>query len=699
MKHYTWLTQKGDFENVYIPAERKTRSDSKKIRAINNKTIFTFDIETTSFVTNDVKMSYCYIWQCCINGHVYYGRYLHEFVEVLDKLTNDNWIQICWVHNLGYEFQFLRNIIEFDKVFARTNRKPIFARYKNIEFRCTYFLSNMSLSALAKSYDLPHKKMEGDINYTLPRNSKTPLSYTEERYCENDVLVLYDYINYLMKNNGRNMKKIPYTQTGFMRGALLQYAKDKKEYYALRKLVTRIAPDMNVFLLLERAFMGGITHASFTAVLEGIIEDVDSYDRRSSYPAVMCSCKYPMTKFVKIATNYNNYIHNSDFAFVTTVVFRNIESKYDMCTFSKHKCIKIVTAKDEDGHTIIPDSNGRIWKAAEIEVTITDIDFYNIEKMYKFDDFEIKEMWVSRYGYLPKVIVEFVLTHYGNKTKLKNVQGMEDLYMWSKQYINSTFGDMVLNPFCDDIEFSNDDGWSVVNATPEKLQKYYDNPKTIKVYQWGVWITAHARAALIDAIVKVKDDCKYSDTDSVKCTGEHTDTFAELNRAIQELNKQAAEHFNLSYDLWKPKSPDGEEQELGTWDYEGTYEKFKALGAKRYAVIQNGKCHATVAGSPKGAIEEKINGNLDLFEDGLFLSGEYDKDGNNESHKICMTYIDNLNKTVSLVDYTGQPETVHIGHCIHAAGASFEMGRTPTYRDFLAINNKNKVKIRNGVYQ
>ena len=698
MKHYTWFTEKGDFEAVYLPADRKTRSDSKKTRAINSKTIFTFDIETTSFFDrDDEKCAYCYIWQCCINGETYYGRYLHEFVEVLEKLNNPGWIQICWIHNLSYEFQFLRNILTFDKVFARTKRRPIFARYKNIEFRCTYFLSNMSLAVLAQSYDLPHKKMKGDLNYTLMRNSLTPLTYQEERYCENDVFVLYDYINFLLKNNDRNMKEIPYTQTGFVRKAMLEFAKEREEYYALRKLVKKIRPNMELFLMLEKAFAGGITHASYIAVLMGTLNDVWSYDRRSSYPAVMCSCQYPMGRWWHIRQNFGSYV-NDKYAWVAKVTFRNIEARYDMVTLSKHKCDKVIP-RTENGKPIVPDSNGRIWSAAEIVITITDVDFRSIQRMYSFDSYEIHDMWISGYGYLPKVIVEFVLEHYGNKTSLKNVPGKEDLYMWSKQYINSTFGDMVMNPFSEEIVFDNDDGWDVVQPTSEQLDKYYNNPKTIKVYQWGVWITAHARAALIDGLVAVGNDAKYSDTDSIKGVNDHAKEFELLNETIQNENRKAAEYFGLPYELWKPKSPDGQEQELGTWDYEGTYKAFKALGAKRYAVIRaDGETEVTVAGSPKGAIEEIIGSDLDKFEDGLYLAGEYNENGYNDSHKICLTYRDNVNKDVCIVDYTGQVETVHIGHCVHADGASFELSRAPSYKEFLSLS-KHKIKIRNGVYQ
>lgn len=697
MKHYQEFLDK-DFANIYVRG-RKTRSDSKKVRQINNNLIFTFDIEVTSFEVGEEKFSYPYIWQMCINGHTYYGRYLGEFKIILDKLNDPNCIQICWVHNLGYEFQFLRNLLKFDKVFARTKRKPIFARYKNIEFRCSYFLSNMSLYALSKSYDLEHKKQKDDLNYVLPRNSLTPLTAKEFGYGEYDVLALHDYIKYLLSVNGGKYSEIPYTQTGFVRKAMLTFVKEKKEYYALRKLVERIHPDMETFLMLEQAFAGGITHASFSAVLAGVIENAWSYDRRSSYPAVMASCKYPMTKFFKVVTNFFMYIHNEKYAWVAKVRFKNIEAKYDMCTISKHKCHKVSTSK-LDGEEIIPDSNGRIYKAEEIVITITDVDFYAIEDMYTFD-YEILEMRVSKYGYLPKVIVEFILEHYKNKTELKNVPGKEDLYMWSKQYINSCFGDMVMNPFCDDITYDNEDGWGEIDATPDKLESYYENPKTIKVYQWGVWITAHARKALIDGLVRVKNDSLYSDTDSIKGEGEHAQDFEELNAQIRELNKKAAEHFELPYELWKPKSPDGEEQELGTWDFEGDYEQFKALGAKRYAYVQNGEIHATVAGSPKGAIESAIT-SLDEFENGLCMSGDYDEDGNNESHKITMTYRDDVNKWVTLTDYNNVSERVYIAHCIHASGATFFMKRSPDYIRFLAENNvisDKKHKIRKGVWQ
>ena len=52
-----------------------------------------------------------------------------------------------YVHNLAYEFQFLRDICTFKEVFARTPRKPIkcYADNLGIEFRCSYLLTNQSL--------------------------------------------------------------------------------------------------------------------------------------------------------------------------------------------------------------------------------------------------------------------------------------------------------------------------------------------------------------------------------------------------------------------------------------------------------------------------------------------------------------------------------------------------------------------------
>lgn len=166
--------------------------------------VFTFDIETTSCIlfngkfypavyydklTEEEKESckafgFMYIWQFGINENVYYGRTWEELKEFLNKIDNlNNKKKIVYVHNLSFEFQFLRNIFEMENVFARKQRHVLKFNLKdlNFEFRCSLMLSNVKLAKLSEIYKLPVAKLEGDLDYNVIRTSKTKMTMRELR--------------------------------------------------------------------------------------------------------------------------------------------------------------------------------------------------------------------------------------------------------------------------------------------------------------------------------------------------------------------------------------------------------------------------------------------------------------------------------------------------------------------------------------
>lgn len=241
-----------------------------------DNTIFTFDIETTSYISLHNKqynsidylnfskeekdncnfMSTMYIWMFGVNDVIYYGRTWRELELFLERLDffNPKIKKYVFVHNLSFEFQFLRNIFRFKNVFARKSRKVIKFELEdyNIEFRCTYMMTNVKLEKIPKIYGLNTSKLVGNLDYGKIRHSETILSQEELNYCENDCLVIYEYIK-LQLETYKTIKNLPLTSTGFVRKELKE--KIEKNWSYKKKVIRSINTDGHIFNLLEDCFM------------------------------------------------------------------------------------------------------------------------------------------------------------------------------------------------------------------------------------------------------------------------------------------------------------------------------------------------------------------------------------------------------------------------------------------------------------
>ena len=117
------------FNNLGL-VEYETVKTNKRIEYINLPC--GFDIETTSTKEGGKKIAFMYIWMVAI-GHgngVFYGRTWEEFSEVCEVLQakfqlNQSRRLVIYVHNLGYEFQFMRKYFKWMEVFAVSERKPL----------------------------------------------------------------------------------------------------------------------------------------------------------------------------------------------------------------------------------------------------------------------------------------------------------------------------------------------------------------------------------------------------------------------------------------------------------------------------------------------------------------------------------------------------------------------------------------------
>ena len=583
-----------------------------------------FDIETT--LIEDIQQSVMYIWQWQFGtDYTVIGRTWDEFLTLQKRikacLPADAWL-VVYVHNLAYEHCWLKGIYDFtpDEVFAIASRKPVKCdMWQTFEFRCSYKLTNMSLKQFTSRMRVEHQKLSGEeYDYSVKRYPWTELSEEELEYCVNDVLGLVEAVNALMERDGDTLQTIPLTSTGYVR----RNAKRAMRQNVHHAFVHSILPDFEVYTALREAFRGGNTHAS-RFMAGDIVENVHSADRSSSYPAVMCNCEYPMTQFVPLLKSELNagYISRCINIRHKAMLLRigikdlRLRNPYWSCPYlSSDKC------RNTDD-VIDTYDNGRIISAHYIETTVTDIDLEIITKQYK-GEIIFLQGWYSSYKKLPQPLIDEVIKYYRDKTELKGVKGQEVYYDKAKALLNSLYGMMAQDPVKHSIVFQKVGDWEEDTSVSsiDLLEK--SNKRAFLAYQWGVWVTAHARYALEEGIRLVHEtegaSFVYCDTDSVKYIGRVNWT-AYNNQRIAECKESGA----------YATDPSGITHYMGVFETEDdpetgvAYRYFKTLGAKKYAYIEKAGdgVHCTIAGvnKKKGGGELDKAGGLSAFSEGFIF--------------------------------------------------------------------------------
>lgn len=670
----------------------------KRGKKIDNN-IYSFDIETTSYLKLNGKIynassyenfnkkekeqveyySIMYIWMFSINNTVYYGRTWEELKEFWELLANNiPEKKIVFIHNLSYEFQFLRSQFSFSKVFARTKRKVMKAilSYYNIEFHCTYFMTNVGLDKLAETFKLTIKKLVGNLDYDKLRCPLTKLTKKELAYCENDCLVIYNYIKLELLNYIR-VDKIPITSTGKVRRELQELV--YKDIGYRRNMRKSINTNPHIYNLLIEAFQGGYTHANWIYTDE-ILENVDSYDFTSSYPYVMTSYKYPATEFVKddvkrVSDMYRLY------AYLLVVRFKNLKCKYFNNFISASKCRYIKKGKYD---------NGRIMQADEIEIVLTDIDFKFILETYNCE-YEILESYSALYKYLPKLLINFILDKYVKKTELKGIEEEEVNYNRVKAMFNAIYGMSVTNTIRNDVYYDDVKGWYEEELSNEKIVELLEKEKKkgFLSFSIGVWVTAYARNNLLSNLIKLDKYQVYADTDSLKLiNGYDKKIIKDYNKKVIERIKYVSEILKIPIDKYQPKDIQGVKHLLGVFECETkkgdlfTYKKFITQGAKKYAVEDfSGKIKITVAGVPKKDGANCLK-KLEDFKDNLVFKSSI-------THKQTLIYLDDQHQN-ELVDYQGNSylNTDKSGCCL--VPCTYVLGKAIDYANLISDESSKR---------
>ena len=685
--------------------EKQRKQGGEKRRYLN--CVCSFDIETTNI--REIKQAVMYVWQFAL-GHqlVVVGRTWEEYLLFLQGLRR--WVPegvylVCYVHNLSFEFQFLRGIYSFEpqEVFAIEKRSILRCDMLHfVEYRCSMKLSNYGLDAWTSVMRNEHHKESGeDFDYSILRWPWTPLTPKEYKYCVYDVLAVVECVELLMAAEGDNLATIPMTQTGYIRREVKEALRVKGPFY-----VKNLLPTFELFQLLRKAFRGGNTHCNryYTGLT---VHGVYSADRSSSYPDVMCNCLFPTGKFCKALPGKNPIDLITD---GWAVVFsfqcwglRLKEKYWGFPYISKDKFDYSPNVEGEQRH--VWEDNGRIIKADYVAGTVTDIDFHIIDMEYTYDSISFDgDIWFARYGSLPDEFTSVLKRHYRVKTTMKGtINDGSTEYQRSKEKLNAGFGMAAQNPLKDTILFAlleeGQDFYSFTDLrrleAAEKLTdkekeelkietldeaELYAQAKPTLPYQWGVWVTAQARYELELAMWKLQEHdgpCRliYIDTDSLYYEGPRMD-FSDYN---DERIRRAKKN-----DAWAIDGK-GKPHYMGVLEEDPPIDRFKSEGAKKYIYERDGNLKITVAGVQKSAgakellqvAKENSVDAFDAFSPGLTFRS---------AGGVAAWYND---RDFGQYEVGGECRSVYISSNIFLAEDEYTLSLTPDYMDIVEQLRRN----------
>lgn len=664
-----------------------------------------FDIETTSqSIWHEKntpkewveKHAWAYAFVLGINGRCVLGRTWEDFFYYIKEISRFYHISmnrrlVIYVHNLAFEFQFIRKRFKWDAVFSNKEREPIYARTANgIEFRCSYLLSGYGLAKLGDTLlNYPVKKLSGDLDYSLIRTSETPLTDKEKHYILHDGLVVMSYIQELIDTYG-SIAKLPITKTGFVRkycrricffnGERSHSKKTSESYKYYRDIIDNLTLTTAQYTMLKRAFQGGFTHAN-AAHARKTLHNVASFDFCSSYPSVMVLDEFPMSKGVEVKNLTTESLHRylKEYCCLFDLYIEDLEPKlYQDNPISSSKCFILKNP------TI---NNGRVVRADKVAITCTETDLSIYSAFYTWKKAHVRNFIVFEKGRLPKPFIEAILGLYENKTKLKNVAGMEAEYLHAKEWLNSCYGMTVTDIAKPEAIYDDSGLWAMdIGNLDDKIDIYNKSKNRFLFYPWGVWVTAYARRNLFTGIQACGKDYVYSDTDSIKILNpeKHRDYINSYNDYILYKIDLASKATGIPKESFMPCTQEGKKKIIGVWENDANYKTFKTLGAKRYIdEDEDGKLSLTVSGIDKKsavpylearAKKDKVDV-FDLFDDKLNIPAEF-------TGKATHTYIDEEEQG-DVIDYLGNRGHWHEFSSVHLMNASYSLSMVEDYIDYI----------------
>ena len=363
------------------------------------------------FIFNDVRECGIVDYQAG-NGAISFPRTEAEalafVLEMVEWGLSADVVPIIAAYNLMFDLQpllaSLRLLFEFE-ICAQTSANVYTLDLINMEtgekvlrFWDTFYLEMNGLAAMGKTAGLP--KAVGDLDYSLIRTPKTPLTEKELGYAARDVEVIPAYLAYLLRANDwmrpDDLGVSILTKTSVVRqmakrklGCLkVTDAKGKKhELFRLFQAVCNrnFPKDYEHYALRKACFRGGFT---FTAArfAHKAVDNVCSLDETSAHHAFINGKMVPvdfqddptgegitnMCKQIILVNPLDNYGKPFTGAFHAQIRFKNIRLKED----SVFEAYEIGLLPEAKFYTNI-DLNIRDYRNAETEKEVRNAGYHD----------------------------------------------------------------------------------------------------------------------------------------------------------------------------------------------------------------------------------------------------------------------------------------------------------------------------------
>ena len=601
-----------------------------------------FDIETSSVITDAGNVGIMYHWQWLIHKTIFIGRTWEQFDRFQRKLREILGLRFnvhlnVFVHNLGFEFQYLRSHLSVrpESIISRKNREVLkCSTEEGFILRDTYAISNKSLDDTVQDLFMDGISKLKTLDYSKVRTPETYISTEELEYCLMDVICVAKYVDSMI-GEYKHYNNIPITFTDIARRHLRSSLSN--DYFELLRK-DYVIRDFDEFLALQNALHGGFVYSK-----NGYFENVTSMDIKSMYPSVVLTCKLPIgtstyydAEECNIPTQFLD--DENKFCIVTAELIGVKPYNESFLVMSRNHIFNIDGQLEADN---LYCEHNRVYSADRLVIVCTAEDLSIYKTYYNIDRVGILEMYAWDTDYIPLELAKYLINLFSKKESLPD--GIEKRKV--KVELNSLgFGVHATSPCRDGYAYSESKCWHPkshdFNAEINRYNYPVNKRGRVTHFAWGIAIPALARRRLFNVIDCMElDDIIYIDTDSIKFIGDYSELFEDYNNLVIEYNAKVALERFLNVTKFS---------NIGTFVNEGTASRFKTLGPKKYIFEINNKITRHISGLP-------ITGaklvNFSNFDESLILDSDV-------SGKTSSIYIDD-GINASVVDYTGKRTTIY----------------------------------------